>query len=138
MSAGTINAARLLISPASLKRMKRGTQMAVRGTIRQPTERTRNRVRHVPENCEIAKPAIEANTIVAGTATAATMSELAMYRSSSTNRKIERKLLHATGDGMRSIVRGEGTPVSRNDADTADRSGRRKMNATNAASRRSA
>ena len=57
--------------------MKRGSQIAVNGTIRQSTESASNRQRQRRGSCEMANPAHEATTIVIGTASAMTNSEFA-------------------------------------------------------------
>jgi hypothetical protein len=70
--------------------MKRGSQIAVSGTIRQTTDRAMRRRRHRCEIWDMANPASEATTTVVGTASVATSSELAMNRRTSTTSKMVR------------------------------------------------
>ncbi len=77
MAAGAISAQAVSFNPIWLKRIKRGNQTAVKGTINTANENSVSRVRHVRETCAIAKPAHDATRIVSGTATTTTNVELA-------------------------------------------------------------
>ena len=97
MRDGTTSDSRWLINPASLMMMKRGSQIAVSGTIIQRTEKATKRRRQRWEICEIANPALEAMTTVIGTTNLPSL--MAFHSSQLYSRNVGALLLHLAPNG---------------------------------------
>ena len=75
-TAGRMRATSVSMRPAHVKSRKRVSHSAVTGTMRSATESTTRAPRERRSSSAMANPAIEAVTMVSGTATSTTASEL--------------------------------------------------------------